>query len=227
MKKAILTFLILDVFLIHACRQMNQESGISGGTIEYSIHYLNNDLSGNMEELLPKNMELVFDQEKAVNYIDGFLGMYRLNTVTDFTTRRCSTLLKVFDKNYLYAGRKGEFMCCFDSMDDMEIVETGETRVIAGLMCKRAIASFPLRNESFDIFYTQEIGPPHPNLNNPYKKVDGVLVQFEMQLFHLRMKFSAEKFISQSGRQSRMTVPVSTTEITRDQMAQILLKLLE
>ena len=118
-------------------------------------------------------------------------------------------------------------MCCFDEMGDMEIQETNETRVIAGLTCKRAIATLPSNNESFDIYYTQDIDLRHPNLNNPYKKVDGVLVQFELQLLNLKMEFLAEKFIRQTSRQSRMVFPASTTEITRDQMTQILNKLME
>ena len=226
-KKTLLAFLILDVLLINACKQMSQESSHSSGSIVYSIRYLNDDLSSKLEELLPKSMQLVFDQEQAVNNIEGFLGMYSLNTVTDFTNRRCSTFLKVFDRNYLYQGKRGELMCCFDTMEDMEIEETGESRMIAGLKCKRAIVSFPSSNERYDIYYTQEFDLRNPNLNNPYKKIDGVLMQFELQLFHLRMEFIAENFNSQPIRQSKSTLPRSSTEITRDQMAQLLFKLLE
>ena len=226
-KSVFLPGLILLACCLASCKQPVQEGSITSGTIEYSIRYLNDDLGGKMEELLPKSMTMVFDQEQAINNIEGFLGMYRLNAFTDFTNRKCSTLLKVFDKDYLYKGKRGEIMCCFDSMEDMEIVETGEIKVIAGLTCNRAIASFPSNDERFDIYYTRDIDIRHPNLNNPYKKIDGVLVQFELKLFHLRMEFTADRFTPQSTRQKRRSLPEDATEINQDQMSQILLKLLE
>lgn len=226
-KKAFLTFPVLCIIFLSSCRKADQEGGITSGIIEYNIRYLNDNLDGKLEELLPRSMKMIFDQEQAINNIDGFLGMYRLNTVTDFTNRKCSTQLKVFDKKYLYRGKRGEIMCCFDGMEGMEIVETGETRTIAGLECRHAIATFPSGNKSFDIYYTQDIALRNPNLNNPYKKIDGVLIQFELQFFHLRMEFIADKFTLLTGRQSRLTDPGSGTEITREQMSQVLLKLLE
>ena len=224
--RLIVSFICI-IFVSGSCNHFQQENGITSGTLEYNITYLNNDISDKEASLLPKTMKLVFNKEESVNYIDGFLGLYKLNTLVNFTSRRCVTLLKVFDKQYAYHGKKDEFMCCFDAMEDMEIAEANDTRIIAGLQCKHAIVRLPSRNETFDIYYTNEIDLQHPNANNPYKHIDGVLMKFELQLLHLRMDFTADNFQPGDDNGSRLKVPNSAVDISRDQMTQILNKLLE
>ncbi len=222
-----LLIFIVCIFLFISCTNKNNGNDIKSGTIEYKIRYLNNHLDEREASLLPENMKLIFNEDLAVNYIDGFLGLYKLNTITNFDTRKCSTLLKVFEKQYMYYGKKGEYMCCFDEMEDMQIRETNETRIIAGLKCRRAIITLPSDNKQFDIYYTTDIDLRHPNMNNPYKKINGVLMQFELQLLHLRMEFTAVKFNPDTDRGIKLNIPKNISQVTRDQMTQILNKLME
>ena len=100
------------------------------------------------------------------------MGMYKLYAFTNFSSRKCSTVLKVLDKHYLFRGNRDEQMCCFDTMDDMKIVETEETKVIAGFTCKKAIITLPSAEMiRLSFYYTDEIALKHPNSTNPYKKV--------------------------------------------------------
>jgi hypothetical protein len=178
-------------------------------------------------ELLPRRMKLIFNESHALNNIEGFLGFYRLDAITNFRTRKCSTILKVFDKNYLFRGKRDEMMCCFDSMEGMIIQETGETRTIAGFPCTKAVVSLPATGESFDIYYTRAIDLKNPNATNPYKKIDGVLMEFELKLLYLHMRFTAEKFQSQPDNPEHSTIPKDIRHISRDQMTRLLNKLMD
>jgi len=178
-------------------------------------------------ELLPKKMKLFFNEKQAANHIEGFMGFYKLNAITDFHSRKCSTILKILDKNYLFKGRRDEQMCCFDAMEDMRINETPETKVIAGFTCKKSIVHLPSTGESFTIYYTDEIALRHPNSTNPYKNVDGVLMEFELNLLDLRMRFVAEKFHDLNVGTSLNKIPDNMKVVNRDQMTQILHKLME
>ena len=119
-------------------------------------------------------MKLIFNENEAINNIEGFLGFYKLDAITNFHTRKCSTMLKIFDKNYLFKGKRDEMMCCFDSMDEMVITETEETKNIAGFNCHKAKYTCHRIRTTFDIYYTGEIDLKHPNATNPYRKIDGV-----------------------------------------------------
>jgi hypothetical protein len=227
MKPTTFATIALVICICATCYPDKSQQLISSGKIEYSISYLNKDLDSKMIELLPKQMRLLFNEDQAINYIDGFLGFYKINTITNFNTRKCMTLLKVFDKHYIFKGRRDELMCCFDDMKGMEIQETGEVKDIAGLPCKRAVIKLPGTDETFDIYYTGEINLKHPNATNPYKNIDGVLMEFELHLLFLKMRFTAENFQPHVTSVSQVEIPGNSKEISRDQMTQILSRLLD
>jgi len=218
---------ILTAILLSSCGGRNSQKGIESGRIDYKITYLNDNLDKKMLDILPKRMKLMFNQEEAINNIEGFLGFYKLEALTNFRSRKCSTILKVIDKNYLYKGRHNELMCCFNSMDEMVITETEETKNIAGFNCHKAIIYLPSNETTFDIYYTGEIDLKNPNSTNPYHKINGVLMEFELKLMHLRMRFSAEKFQPLADFPEEYDLPKTTRTINRDQMTEILNKLLE
>jgi GLPGLI family protein len=226
--KNLLIITIVSIFLmVVSCKVENKQRGISSGRIDYMITYLNADLDKKTMELLPKKMKLTFNEKQAENKIEGFLGLYKLNTITNFHTHKCSTFLKIVDKHYVFKGKRDELMCCFDQMDDMKIDETVETKTIAGLDCKKAVVFLPSKNEKFDIFYTGEINLQNPNVTNPYKNVNGILMEFELNLLHLRMRFTAENFTPLTETDMTNNLPHNAKTVNRDQMAQILTRLME
>jgi hypothetical protein len=212
--------------LMVSCSGRDSGGRISSGRIDYRITYLNDDLDKKTLEVLPKKMKLVFNEKQALNNIEGFLGFYKLDAYTNFHTRKSSTLLKVLDKQYLFTGKKDEIMCCFDPMDGMEIRVTEETRKIAGLNCHKATVYLPSDSTTFDIYYTGDIKLKHPNSTNPYYQVEGVLMEFELKLLSLRMRFTAEKFQPASRVPVKEDLPENIRDVSRDQMAEILAKLL-
>ena len=227
MRHPIVPLLIVTFILVSSCNSTDDRKQVTSGRIDYKITYLNTDLDKKTMELLPRKMKLVFNEKQAANHIEGFLGFYKLNAITDLHTRKCSTLLKILDRSYLFKGKRDELMCCFDTMEDMEINETRETKEIAGFTCKKAIVYLPSNGNSFVIYYTDEIDLRHPNSNNPYKKVNGVLMEFELNMLYLRMRFSAEKFHNPGTESQIAKLPENVKHISRDQMTQILNKLME
>jgi len=216
-----------SILLLASCRQETNNTGISSGRIEYRITYLNKNIDKKTLELLPRKMKMEFNEKMAANVIEGFMGLYKLESVTDFQTRKCSTMLKLFERSYLFKGKRDELMCCFDDMDGMEITRTAETKNIAGFNCKKAVVYLPSSQQSFDIYYTGDINLRHPNVSNPYRKIDGVLMEFELNMVYLKMRFSAEKFLPLSDI-TRINNPARTFRtISRDQMTELLSSLLD
>jgi hypothetical protein len=227
MNKTQVCLVILATLMLSSCNGKSDRKTISCGRIDYRITYLNENLDKKMLEILPKHMKLIFNQKEAINNIEGFLGFYKLEALTNFRSRKCSTVLKVIDKNYLYKGKHNEMMCCFNSMDEMVITKTSETKKIAGFNCHKAIIYLPSSNTKFDIYFTGEIDLKSPNSTNPYRKIDGVLMEFELNLLHLHMRFNAEKFQPVAEIPEEYDLPKSTRTIDRDEMTRILNKLLE
>ena len=227
MRKPLVAFVIIIFIVTASCINKDNQPKVFSGRIDYKITYLNTDLDKKTMNILPTRMKLLFNEKQAANNIEGFMGVYKLNAITNFHTRKCSTVLKVFDKHYLFNGSRDEQMCCFDTMEGMEIQETNETKIIAGFNCKKSIVRLPATKETFDIYYTDEIALKHPNSTNPYKDVKGVLMEFELNLLYLKMRFVAEKYQELSDNDFKNNLPENSKEVSRDQMTQILNKLME
>jgi GLPGLI family protein len=227
MRKIPVITAILFSTLFVSCGNKDSQNVITSGRIDYQITYLNDDIDKKTRNILPSKMKLSFNEKEATNNIEGFMGMYKLNAFTNFHTRKCSTILKVFDQHYLFRGNRDEQMCCFDTMDDMEIIETGETKKIAGFECHKAIVKLPSNNETFEIYYTDEISLRHPNATNPYSKVKGVLMEFQLKLMHLNMRFTAESYRDLDASSLVPSANQNSKLVSRSQMTQILDKLLQ
>ena len=156
------------------------------------------------------------------------MGVFRLNNFTYFRHKRCSTLLEVLNKNYIYFGKRGDEMCCFEGMEDMSVELTDETKVIAGLTCHKAVVTTQPSNETFDVYYTNEIRLSDPNMTNPYKQIDGVLMEFQLSLSGLKMRFTADNFEnSLKTPLKELEYPKNSYKVSRDQMSEIISKLME
>lgn len=220
-------FIVL-ILLMLGCKKQKQEGVFESGKIEYRITYLENNLTTISPTMLPKKMKLEFNQDYSTNVIEGFMGVFKLNNVTYFKHKRCSTLLEVLNKNYVYLGKRGDEMCCFESMDDMSVDYTNETKNIAGLNCRKAVVTMRHTDEKFDIYYTNEINLSNPNVSNPYKKINGVLIDFQLSLSGLKMKFTAENFEGlMNNSMKEPAFPKNSNKVTRDQMAHIISRLME
>lgn len=227
MRNNLIVVVILFSFISTSCRKTSEQSAIVSGRIDYKITYLNPDIDKKTASLLPTRMKLLFNEKHASNNIEGFMGVYKINAFTNFYTRKCSTILKVFEKHYIFKGGRDEQMCCFDTMDGMEIEYTKDTKKIAGFNCKRCIITLPGTSETFDIYYTDEIKLKHPNSTNPYKEIKGVLMEFELKLLYLNMHFIAEKYEPLQKNNLTIKTPENIKNVTREQMTQILSRLME
>ncbi|MFO7656915.1 MAG: hypothetical protein R6W78_07595 [Bacteroidales bacterium] len=216
------------VLLITGCTKQKNEGVFNSGRIDYKITYLENNLASISPNMLPKKMKLEFNQDYSTNVIEGFMGIFRLNNITYFKHKKCSTLLEILNKSYIYYGKRGDEMCCFESMEGMDITYTGETKTIAGLNCQKAIVTLNKTNEKFDVYYTNDINLIDPNITNPYRKIDGVLMEFQLSLAGLKMRFTAENFDnSVEDTVEKPVLPKNSNEVSRDQMAHIINKLME
>jgi hypothetical protein len=67
------------------------------------------------------------------------------------------------------------------------------------------LAIFNNSLDTINLYYTNEIQLLHPNLNNPFKEIDGVLLEFSVTLAGIEMKFIANKIRSISVEEKRFS----------------------
>ncbi|NBC83159.1 MAG: hypothetical protein GVY19_07230 [Bacteroidetes bacterium] len=225
-KLRIILLLITTFTLFYSCNKLIQKDGLQEGIITYEIRYLHNEMDNIGTPLLPKKMILKFNSSKSVSTIDGFLGFLRISNITNFQDKNARTLLKVFENEYIFIGEKGETICCYDAMEDMNIDKTNDTTNIAGLKARKAIAKLP-SGETFDVYYTHEIAIENPNATNPYHQIDGVLLDFQLTMNELKMRFIADKIEESPIGEKDFEVFNNPKRISRESMSKVMNKLME
>jgi hypothetical protein len=202
------------------------ETGYTAGKLEYQITYLNAEEDGYDPMPLPQVMTLEFNQDFCINTIDGFMGMFKLSNIIYFKNQEVLTHLKYFDKNFAYLGGHHDIMCCFDSMEGMEVTHDTTITKMAGLDSRRAIISFPDRPDTFSVYYTYDINLPDPNGTNPYHKIDGALTGFRLSMGQYKMEFTAVKFDTAKAPTEEFRFPEGTYRVKREYLVSILSQLM-
>lgn len=220
-------FILFSVVVVLAsCGEKRDEGIYDQGRLEYKIKYLNAKEDNYDPSFLPKKMVLEFNQDFSINNIDGFMGFFKLGNMTSFRNHKVKTYLKVLDKSYAFIGGRNDMMCCFDCMEGMRMQEDTVTYTIAGLKSKKVSIGFKDTDETFDIYYTNEINLDKPNITNPYRDINGVLTDFRLVMGPYHMQFTASKFNPDYAPKQKMEIPEQATIVNRPEMVAILNRLM-
>lgn len=92
--------------------------------------------------------------------------------------------------------------------DGIIFENTGETSVIAGFNCRKAIAK--LKNgSSFTVFYTTEVNVANKSYDAQFKTLPGLAVQYEMLSGKMKFKFTLANISFDAVSASKFEIPKS------------------
>jgi hypothetical protein len=224
-----LLFLLIIALLIGVtpgCKHATPVGHINQGVIEFDISYINTSGKNIPVQLLPKTMSLKFNKKYAVYTIEDRLGMFSISNIIDFGKHSHCTLVKIFDKKYVYRGKQTESSLLFSSTGKYFIEEQTDTLRLAGLLCNRAVVRDSAKHAQFDVFHTSMVDLNKPNYNTPFDKIDGLLLGFTLQLKSMDMQFRARKVSEKEIPDSAFEVPAEYKYINKKQMEDIVLSVL-
>ncbi len=159
------------------------------GRITYKISYPDDNPYKNVR-LLPRETNLFFKDTKA-SFITSVLGMVEMVNLLDNDKKKFTSLLiSSVGQNYAFT-EKPEDVKQQESNPKYEIETTGETKMIAGLECRKAVVSDLTNNKKFDIYYYGKIKVYLGN--SPYKDFNYLLMDYEDTRYGLPMHLQATK----------------------------------
>ncbi len=168
---------------------------IKEGIIEYDITYPKVDPNNMMVSGLPSKAFLRFKNNNMVNDMSGMMGLISITYISNQTTKKVAQTLTLISKKYVSDISTEEMKKMNDSY--LSGIESGKnTQEIAGFKCKEAIVTLQ-NGETVHVFYTNDIGIKNPNWSNPYSKIDGVLMDFQMERYGLTMHLKAKSVLAQ------------------------------
>lgn len=204
MKKRFLfpaTALLLLLFF-YGCKPGTEKKAAYGeGTVVYRVTYPDSLNYGLKSAFFPREIVLVFKNEKAAFIASGGMGMIQLVNLLDHKNRTYVSLL--IDRIRANYGCKltPEEINSNESSVRLEIIPVNETKVIAGVTCKKALAKDLSTGVSSEIFYDESIRFSYGN--SPFRGMNNLFLEYTHTINHLTMKLEAEKI--------DFTTPVDTS----------------
>ncbi|HCC71870.1 MAG TPA: hypothetical protein DEQ09_12080 [Bacteroidales bacterium] len=164
---------------------------IDEGEIHYNITFHNRN-AVLPDELMPNNLIVKFKNNKTLMEITSPIGNNGVYIVNEPKESKTKTFIRILGIKYYYEGITGEIPPGINPMQSISIEETDEVAEILGLKCRKAIVNFPEKDFTYDIWYTKEIDIKDPNNFNPFKDIDGVLINFFFVMGDIIVEFEAE-----------------------------------
>ncbi len=217
--------LLMLGMLCIGCKSSVFTDNIKEGIIQYNINYTNNFGRNFPVQLLPKTMELRFNKHFVSFEIEDRVGLFSLRNINDLSNKKHLILIKVFDKKYAYKGELNEAPLFF-SNSSFTITPVKDTMRLIGLLCQEANVTIANSTKTFNILYYSNIGFHNPNTNTPYEKIDGLLLDFMIQLKNIDMRLVAKNIEGKEMSDSEFTIPGGYKFITKSKMEEIITTLL-
>ncbi len=193
MKKLKFVLAFLGVFLIvcsSGCRSVSDRKAEYGeGTIVYKITYPDSMNYGMKSAFFPKEIVLIFKKEKSAFIASGGMGMIQMVNLLDHQNKKYVSL--VIDQLRANFGCKltPEEVTSNENSEKLEISETTDTKVIAGITCNKAIARNPEKGTQTEIYYDKNIRFSYGN--SPFHAMDFLFLEYTHTINNLTMKLEA------------------------------------
>ncbi len=166
---------------------------IREGVIEYQVTFPYLDESNNMmASLLPDKMYLYFEEDRYSSELSTVGGLFKNRFVSDQRDMKLTHQIKIFKKKLESSYDQTSVQRQLMNLPLLTIVETNEMDSIAGYACKKAIGIFDhISLPEMIIYYTEDINIDDPNWCTQFHPIKGVLMQYEIEQFGIRMRFRA------------------------------------
>ncbi len=222
-----LFFLIIFLLSFSQCKDTPfQSDKIKEGYIEYDIEYLNDSMDVFIKSFLPDKMKIKFKEHNTRNQLKCMGGVFNLTNIKKYKEGTNITLVDFIDKKYKYIEKNNDSSLFFKERPDIRIQETDSTKEISGFTCKEVKIIIPddeqNSKEEFSVFHTDKINIKGFNNQTPFKAIDGVLLEFQLDFYDIPMKFTATKVKKADIPAKEFETPDNYKRINRETMEEII-----
>jgi hypothetical protein len=189
------------------------------------MDYMGDSLDKFIQTFLPKKTKIVFKDHNTKNRISDAAGVVSFTHIKNHEKGIQVTLADILNHKYKYTEKIGEESIFFQSRPEIEIKHLNERKKIAGYSCKKAEISYPKSNNSiknFTIYYTDKIAIEGFTNNTPFEEIDGVLMEFQVEIYQIPMRLKAVKVQQKNISDSEFEIPSGYKTVNKKSMQEII-----
>lgn len=207
--------------IFQGCNLKIGKKEISEGYMKYNITYLEDESQNPIISLMPSNLKMSFKNNSVLMEVEGWMGVFKSSFIKNEQNSESITLLKMMNKKYCYINEGSQGFLGFNTQDSIIINFDNETKEILNFTCKHAKVNFPNKNLSFDIFYTNEIKINRPNEYTPYDQIEGVLMEFQIEINGIPMYLIASEIVESEIPDAAFQAPADYENVPREELDKI------
>jgi len=215
---------IIIVLFFWSCDSSIFSGKLNEGIITYSLEYLDDENETPIIDLLPTEMTITFKKKYSIQVVEGWMGIFRIAGIRHNKENSKTALLKIMADKYIYTVSGDGEAFGFNPMKGKQITYEKETKIIAGYTCKKATVKW--NNETYEVYYTNEIKINDPNWNNPYSEIEGVLLEYQIDMFGIRTQITAEKVEEKDIEDEVFDIPADYKKVNKKEMEDVINKLM-
>ncbi len=216
-------------YLTIFCQSCKTIGSSEEGVISYEITYPKPPKSDLTKSMMPSEMELKFKDDKYLTFISFGFGLVKMQYFSDDKKKELYELIAIGKERVASHNTPENIgdLLKITPEHTVTLVE-GETKEIAGYDCLKAKVKVGGANPyEFDAYYTMDLPLIDPNWCTPFKGIPGVLMQYQVEQFDVRMEFTAKsvEFIRQDAKE--FSVPDDYSIVNRQKMDSVRVQLKE
>jgi GLPGLI family protein len=216
----ILISLVLSIFLLSSCGDDVAKG--KEGVLHFELTYLDGENANPVITFLPNNMTYKFKNNKSVQRVEGWGGVFKMVGISDSKKDSVTALLKILGEKYKYQCKLGDDSFGYAPLDGIKIEYVEGTKEIAGFACKKAIGKY--KDQEYELYYTNDIKIKNANWNTPFKGIDGVLLEYKVSMFNINTLIRATELERIKVDESEFDIPEGYTSVDKKKIEESVFK---
>ena len=198
---------ILFFTFLFAAINASAQKALSEGTLVYNMSVETGSAEPKMADMLDgatTTISIKGDQSR----VELVSGLGREATIFNAATANGFILKDYSGQKLMITLTSKDWDANNKKYEGIEFENTGETSVISGFTCKKAIAK--LKNgSSFTVYYTDDVNVQNKSYDAQFKTLPGLPVQYEMQAGKMKFKFTLASISFDAVPSSKFEAPKS------------------
>lgn len=195
---------ILSMLFLSSC---GSEEEITEGEIEFEITYPYYQGSGFMASMLPDKMIMTFkDGVYKTEVAKGTL--FKSAFIVDCNNNTVINLFHFGTKNIFCRMGEKDVKKILAKEPKPQYLETNDGDSLAGFLCTKTVAYYEeVEQPDVAVYTTSDIKIPNSNWWTPFNQLEDVMLEYEIERFDFRMRFTAVKFTKREVSEDEFKVP--------------------
>ena len=213
-KNLTISWLAITIFTLFSFQAFAKEFK---GVITYKITVEGSGVTDEMKTMMPKTMTMTIKGNKARS--EMIMSMGKTISISNGDDKTAITLMDMMGQKIAIQSNYEEIMKEMADSPEAKVEVTGETKEIAGYVCKKALVTIPEEDMEIIVYFTEELGTSALNFDNPqFKDINGVMLEFEMPNESFSMHFTAVTVEKKNVDDSEFTIPEGYQIKTKEEL---------